>query len=265
MRVSTGYRIVRGLAWCLALYLVLPLFVAFPVSLTNTDYLSLPSVGDLSLHHYETLMTPSERWLRGIFQSILVALGTACLATVLGTLGAIGIWRLDPRLSEAVLTFALIPIVIPSVVLALGEYRIWSRLGLYDTFAGTIIAHTTFTLPFVVIAVLVSLSRVDANLSRAAHSLGASVSQFLRYVLIPTIRPGVLSGVALAFLISWDELILTIFLTGRNVQTLPKRMWEAIRDDTDPVVAAVSTLLVLLTAALLTPWLLRRRDGTLRR
>ncbi len=258
---SAGYRLAVVVAWILAGFLAVPVFVTVPSSFTGQDYLSLPKAGAWSLVQYQNFLEPSRRWLTSIGNSVLIALATATLATLLGGAAAIGIWRLANRWSELALMLVVMPIVAPVIALALGMFWVFTRIGLFDTYAGVIIAHVVSGVPFVVVTVLASLSQVDRTLERAALSLGASPLRFWIEVLVPAIRPGLLSGAALAFIFSWDELILTLFVAGRDITTLPRRMWEALQRSSDPVVAVAATIMILLTLAgiLLSLW---RQDRT---
>ena len=139
------------------------------------------------------------------------------------------------------------PILVPPVVQSLGFYRFWVTLGLIDTHFGVILAHTLLALPYVSISVFAALSNLDRNLPRAARSLGASVMQTVWAVVVPAARPGIASGFIFAFIVSFDEIVGVLFITVRNVQTLPKMIWEGIQDNIDPTIAAVATLLIALT------------------
>ncbi len=232
-------------AWTVLLFLVLPIFVAAPVSLTPKRFLSMPE-GVLSLRHYVKLFT-SEEWLSSIGQSTLIAVVATVVATALGTACAIGLWRLSSRFSELMRGFLLMPLIVPPIVSALAFYRLWNDLRLIDSLAGMIIAHAILGAPFVIITVSTSLANFDLRLEQASRNLGASVGQTLRYVIIPGVRPGILAGAVFAFILSWDEIVVTMFISKFNVFTLPRRMWDGIREHTDPTIAAAATALILLT------------------
>jgi putative spermidine/putrescine transport system permease protein len=141
----------------------------------------------------------------------------------------------------------LAPVIVPSIVHALGFYQAWVQFGLIDTYAGLIAAHAMKGLPYVVIAVSASLANFDLRLEQAARNLGASVWTALWFVVLPSIRPGVLAGAVFAFITSWDELVVNLFITGRYVRTLPRKIWDGIQDNINPAIAAVATLLIVLT------------------
>ncbi|MEO1275503.1 MAG: ABC transporter permease subunit, partial [Pseudomonadota bacterium] len=152
-------------------------------------------------------------------------------------------------------------IIVPVIVQALAIYRFWIDLGLIDTYLGTIIAHTLIAIPYVIITVSATLANVDHRIEQAARNLGASNAQAVRLVILPAVMPGILSGALFAFTISFDEIVTVLFITSRAVYTLPKRIWNGIQDHLDPTIAAVATMLMLLTLALLLLdlWAKRRR------
>jgi putative spermidine/putrescine transport system permease protein len=205
----------------------------------------------------------SPEWLGSIWQSLWIAIVSTVLAVVAGTLCAIGCWRLSSRLSEKVRTLMILPMAVPTIVYALGIYRLYVELDLVGTALGVILAHAVTGLPFVVLTVSGSLSNLDARLEQAARGLGASVLQTLRYVIVPNILPGVLSGAIFAFIHSWDELIVVIFIGGRALFTLPRRMWDGINDNLDPVIAVVATAMIFFTLLVLAAeWALRSKRAS---
>ena len=239
----------RSAAWAVICFLVLPITIVLPVSLTDRRYLSLPQDG-ISLRHYANLFT-SQAWLSSIAQSFFIGVVAATIAVAAGTLCAIGCWRLGTRAAELVRALMLMPIVVPTIVYALGIYRFWVDLRLLDTYTGVIIVHAVTGIPYVVITVSTALAGFDLRLEQAARNLGASVSQTLWRVVVPSILPGVASGAILAFIHSWDELVIVLFIASRKVFTLPRRIWDGINEHLDPTMAAVATIMILLTAILL--------------
>lgn len=257
---SRPFRATVFVAWMAVLFLTLPFAVVLPVSLTPQRYLSLPD-GELSLRHYRTLVD-DPTWLLSIRDSLVVATGSTLVSVALGTMTALACWRLSSRLSEAVRLIMLAPMMVPSIVHALGFYRVWAQLGLLDTYPGLILAHAMKGTPYVVISVSAALANVDLRLEQAARSLGATAPQALWKVIIPAARPGMLAGSVFAFALSWDELVVTLFLTSRGVYTLPRKIWDGIQDNINPAVAAVATLFIALTvAAMLARVLILRRQA----
>ena len=251
MRPARGrrQRSIRLLAWGGLAFLTLPMLVALPVSLTPRRYLSMPD-GELSLRHYANLFG-SEAWLASIWQSSVIAVASAAIATVLGTLCAIGLWRLSSRASEIVRGVLLLPLVIPPIISAMAFYRMWVDLGLLDSYAGMIVAHAILAAPVVLITVSASLANFDPRLEQASRNLGAGVGTTVRRVVLPSIRPGILAGAVFAFILSWDEIVVALFITRFRISTLPRRMWDGIRENTDPTVAAAAVVLTMVTIAVI--------------
>ncbi|MBR0652254.1 ABC transporter permease [Roseomonas terrae] len=239
----------RGLAWATAAYLVLPILIILPVALTDQRYLSLPEDG-ISFQHFRTVLTSPE-WLGSIWQSFTIAVAATVLSVTAGTLCAIGCWRISRRATELIRVLMLLPLIIPSIVYAIGLYRYFGPLGLLDRFLGVVIAHGVTGIPYVVITVSTALATFDPRLEQAARGMGASLSQTLRWVILPRIAPGIFSGAIFAFIHSWDELVMVLFIASRDVFTLPRRIWDGINENLDPAMAAVAVLLILFTLLLL--------------
>jgi putative spermidine/putrescine transport system permease protein len=254
-----GFTLTLAVAWAVLLYLLLPLFIVVPVSLTPERFLIMPT-DELSTHHYVNLVT-NEKWTDAIGQSLIIAVAATAIAVVTGTLAAIGLWRLASRFAETLRAFVLLPIIVPPIVSGLAFYRVFVDLGMLDTLGGVILAHAVLAAPFVVITVSTSLAGFDLKLEQAARNLGASVGQAMRLVILPNIVPGVVSGTVFAFILSWDEIVVTLFVSKLNVFTLPRRMWDGIREQADPTIAACATALIVLTAlgVLAHTWFVIRR------
>ena len=251
--------LVAALAWAVLSFLALPAFAVIPVSFTDTRYLALPQE-QLSLQHWRTFLS-SAAWLSSIWQSLWIAVVSTLVAVTAGTLCAIGCWRIASRLAEKVRGLMILPMAVPTIVYALGLYRLYVDLDLVGSALGVVLAHSVTGLPYVVLTVSASLSNLDPRLEQAARGLGASIGQTLRHVIVPNIVPGVLSGAIFAFIHSWDELVVVIFIGGRALFTLPRRMWDGINDNLDPVIAVVATGMILFTLLVLTAELsLRGKD-----
>lgn len=247
-------------AWLVLLFLTLPVTMVVPISFTAERYLSLPG-GKWSLRHYRVLIE-DPTWLASIRDSLIVGGASTAIAVALGTACAIGCWRVSSRLSEAIRMLMLAPIIVPSIVHALGFYRAWAEWDLIDTYAGLIAAHAMKGMPYVVITVSAALANFDLRLEQAARNLGATLRQALWLVVLPCVMPGILAGAVFAFITSWDELVVNLFITSRHVYTLPRKIWDGIQDNINPAVAAVASILVLLTlAAVLARFALRLRRG----
>lgn len=246
-RVGWRFGIVLAFAWMILFYLLLPLLVVVPVSFTDQRYLSLPHHA-LSLQHYAHIFT-GNFWLPSMVQSLFVASASTILSVTLGTLAAYGCWRLASRLASFVRALMLLPLIVPSIVHAVGFFRMWIDLDLLDSFSGVILAHTITSIPYVVITVSASLANLDIRLEQAARSLGASLAQTLRMVVLPNIMPGVLSGAVFAFVHAWDEIVVLLFITSRHVYLLSRAIWDGVNENVDPTIAAIATLMILLTFA----------------
>lgn len=239
----------RSLGWAVICFLVLPITIVIPVSLTDRRYLSLPQE-TISFAHYANLLG-SKEWLTSIAQSLYIGVVATMITVLVGTLCAIGCWRLSSRASEIVRALMLVPIVVPTIVYALGIYRFWVDLRLLDTYTGIIIVHAVTGIPYVMITVSTALAGFDLRLEQAARSLGASTTQTLTRVVLPGILPGVVSGAIFAFIHSWDELVVVLFIASRAVFTLPRRIWDGINEHLDPTMAAVATVLIAMSVLLL--------------
>jgi putative spermidine/putrescine transport system permease protein len=233
-------------AWTVALFLLLPGLVAIPVAFNDSRFIALPRDG-LSLRHFETLFSSAD-WLSSMGDSLGVAVASTVIAVALGTLCAVGLWRVTPWLAAVVAALLLAPMIFPPIVSALALYRAWVALSIYDTWIGVVLAHAILAIPYVIITVTTSLSLLDGKLEQAARSLGAGPLRTMVDIILPNIRTGIATAAVFAFIVSWDEIVVTMFVSSRAVYTLPRRMWDGIRENVDPTVAAVAAVLIALTA-----------------
>ncbi|SAL20036.1 ABC transporter membrane protein [Caballeronia udeis] len=262
MKTTSRRGILLAAGWVIIFFLLAPSLIVFPISLTDTSYLGLPEHG-LSLQHWHTVVT-NRVWRSGFMQSLVIALSASAVATAAGTLCAIGCWRLSSRFGEFVRVLMLAPLIVPQIVYALGLYRFYASLHLLDTYAGVIAAHAAIGLPFVVLTVSAALVNFDVRLERAARNLGATPMQSLRRVLIPNINAGIISGAVFAFIASWDELIIVLFIASRKIRTLPRAIWSGVNESLDPAIAAVAVILIIVTVLVLSISLLSGRRQTAR-
>ena len=229
-----------------AAFLLLPTLVIIPVSFTTQAALDFPPRG-FSLKWYAEIWS-NPMWSDAIVSSLKVGLLTALAATVFGTLTALGVSLLrgvEGRFGEGV---ALAPLVTPVITLSIGIYMTFAKWGLAGTTIGLAIAHTVLAIPFVVVSVRASLETVNPNLQLASLGLGASRWLTFHRVLLPLIMPGVVAGAILAFMTSWDEVVVALFLSSPAVRTIPVVIWAQVRADISPTVAAVATLLIVVSA-----------------
>lgn len=263
MKPQTPGPLVTALGGLTAVFLLLPLLAVIPVSFTPRRYISLPS-GEWSLRHYQALLDKPE-WLESILLSLQVALLAASLATLLALAFSLGLWMLRPRFASLMAGIALLPMVAPPVVSALTLYFFlrglsdWNSLIVYDGWIGVAVAHTVMVVPYAVVVIMVSLAQLNRNMDLAARSMGASVWTRIWRVILPNIRFGVFSSFLLSFILSWDEIGVTLFVTSVRAITLPRRMWMGLRDNIDPAVAALSVVLIVLVSVAILGRLLWQR------
>jgi putative spermidine/putrescine transport system permease protein len=241
-------------------FLLVPIAVIVPLSFSDSSFLVYPIPG-WSLKWYRNLFTSGD-WIRAARNSFIVAPIATVIATVLGTLAAVGLARTDFPYKGVLMSVLIAPMVVPIVVVGVATYLFFAPLGLVDSYAGLIIVHAALGAPFVLTTVLATLQGFNHNLVRASLSLGAGpIGTFFR-VTLPVIAPGVISGALFAFATSFDEVVVTLFLAGPEQVTLPRQMFTGIRENITPTIAAVATLLILFTTSLLLAleWLRGRRE-----
>jgi len=247
-----------ALVGLILLFLAFPIVVVMVASFSSATYLSFPPPS-FGLRWYGAYFS-SDDWLRPTWLSLEVAASVVVLATFLGTMAALGIAHLPRTLRVLTAGLVLAPLIVPVIVVAIGIYYAFARVGLVGTPAGLILAHTCLAVPFVVTSVSASLTGIDPRLEQAALSLGATPGATFFQITLPMIRPGVLVGALFAFITSFDELVVALFISGSGAVTLPRRMWDDLRFQIDPTIAAVSTLTIALTIALMgCAHLLRKR------
>jgi len=250
----------RGFAALVLMFLVAPILVVIPLSFSAGSFFHFPLPG-LSLRWYQDFFT-SGNWLPAVWNSLVVGVSSTLIATILGTVAAFGFWR--GRFWGRSFLFALLisPMVIPVIVVAVGVYLAFARVGLTDGLLGLCLAHAALGVPFVVVTVLATLSGFDPTLLRAAANLGAPpLTAFFR-VTLPVIFPGVVSGALFAFATSFDEVVVAMLLTGPGQRTLPRQMFSGINDNISLTITAAAALLITLAVVLLLmmEWLRRRSD-----
>jgi putative spermidine/putrescine transport system permease protein len=257
------YYAFRVLCALILLFLVVPILVIMPLSFNADSFLMYPMAG-FSLRWYAEFFH-SATWRLALKNSLIVSPAATVLAVALGTLASIGLTRAHFQ-GKALLTSILIsPMVVPVVIAGVAVYLFFAPLGLTGSYIGLILAHAALGVPFVITTVTATLQGFDYNLVRAAGSLGANpVTSFFK-VTLPLVAPGVVSGALFAFAISFDEVVVTLFLASPEQSTLPRQMFSGIRDNISPTIAAVATLLIVFaTLLLLVLELQRRRSERLR-
>jgi putative spermidine/putrescine transport system permease protein len=253
------------LAGLVAAFLLLPLLAVVPISLTPARFLTMPT-GELSLIHYRDLIDNPD-WGRSILLSLRIGVVASMVATTLALAFALGIWMFQPPLAALLVGFALLPMIVPPVVSAMilyffltGLSQVSGAIG-YDTWLGVTLAHVVMIAPCAVVLILVALAQVDRRIDLAARGLGATVLQRAFKIILPNIRFGVLTAGLMAFVLSWEEIGVTLFVTSVNAITLPRMMWMGVHDNIDPAIAAISVVLIVITTtALVGRMMLQRQD-----
>lgn len=245
----TVKRILAAVSMLVIIWLLLPTLIIIPMSFNTAKSFSFPPTG-FSTQWYMNFFTSPE-WLRSLADSILVAILTAIIATALGVLACLALIRMKARARGLLENLFIAPMIVPGIVLAIGLYSLYLRLQVMTGFQwlgtvqGFVFAHTVIALPLVVTNVMASLQGFDSRLSQAAASLGASKFTSFRTVTLPLIAPGVTAGALFAFVTSFDEVVLSLFIQTPTLQTLPVRLFNSVRQSNDPTVAAVAVIMML--------------------
>ncbi|TGG94005.1 ABC transporter permease [Natronospirillum operosum] len=264
------YYAFRFLCCLVFFFLIAPILIMVPLSFNaqpyftfTTEMLTLNPEG-FSLRWYEQLFSSSQ-WMRSIRNSVFIGIFSTLIATTLGTLAALGLSRSEMPYKGLIMGLLISPMIVPLIISAAGMFFFYSSINLAGTFPGVILAHAVLGTPFVVITVTATLVGFDNSLTKAAANLGADPITIFRRVQMPLILPGVISGALFAFITSFDEIVIVLFLAGVEQRTIPREMWSGIREQISPTILAVASLLVAISIALLTTLeLLRRRSERLR-
>jgi putative spermidine/putrescine transport system permease protein len=204
-------------------------------------------------------------WITAAKNSIIIGIASTILATALGTLAALGLSRPEMPFRRLIMGVLISPMIVPLIITATGLFFFYSSTGLAHTYVGIIMAHATLGIPFVIITVTATLVGFDHSLTRAAQNLGATPITVFRQIIMPLILPGVISGALFAFVTSFDEVVVVLFVADFDQQTIPRQMWNGIREQISPTILSVATILVIFSILLLTTVeLLRRRSERLR-
>lgn len=265
--MTTSAPIHAGTWWAIArtvvcglivVYLIAPMIIVLIISFSSAPFLTFPPPG-FSLQWYRKLFGDAA-WLDALITSVQIMLPTGTIATVLGTAAAFGIARGRFPGASIVSSFLMAPVVVPVIITAAAMFGIFRGFGLYGTLTGLILAHTVLTIPYVVTTVLASLHMVDEQFENAALTLGATPWAAFWRIVFPLILPAILSGFLFAVIISFDELIVSIFISSPTLRPVTVKMWSDIRGDVDPTISAIGTVLFLFSLiVLLAESLLRGR------
>lgn len=244
-------------------FLISPILAVMPLSFNSETFFSYPMPG-YSLKWYEDFFF-NERWSSALKMSFIVATATTVLSTFLGTLAALGLSRANFPARASVMAMLISPMIVPVIISAVGMFKFYASINVAGTLLGVILAHTALATPFVVITVTATLTSFDRTLTRAGASCGAAPHTVFFKVMMPLILPGMISGALFAFVTSFDEVVVVLFLASPEQRTLPLQMFSGIREMISPTITAAATVLVLISTVLLvTVELLRRRTERLR-
>ncbi|HIA60211.1 MAG TPA: ABC transporter permease [Pelagibacterales bacterium] len=264
-------------------FLIAPLVAIIPISFSRSPFMLFtegmlawppdPEAWSFRWYRYmvgictdKNLTTPcSNRWMIGTVNSFFIGTISTLVATALGTLAALGLSRPHMPYKGLIMSILISPMIVPLIITAAGMFFFYAKVNLVYTFTGIILAHVALSTPFVVITVTATLVGFDTNMTKASQSLGARPARTFFKVIMPLILPGVISGALFAFITSFDEVVIVMFMASLDQLTIPKQMWAGIRQEISPVILCMATCLVALSIFLLTTVeLLRRRSEKMR-
>ncbi len=257
-------------SWLVLLLLILPILVIVPLSFNVEPFFSFTEgmlrleAEAYSLRWYRAIFD-DPKWILAIQNSFFIGFFATLIATALGTCAAVGLARDEMPMRRLITALLLSPMIVPLIITAAGMFFFYADLGLAGTHLGVILAHAALGTPFVIITVTATLTGFDYSLVRAAINLGATPLRVFFDIIMPLIRPGVISGALFAFITSFDEVVVILFMAGPQQRTIPRQMFSGLREQINPSILAIATLLILVSIALLvTIELLRRRAERLR-
>ena len=264
-------------------FLIAPLVAIIPISFSKSPFMLFtegmlawppePEAWSFRWYRYmvgictdKNLTTPcGNKWMIGTVNSFFIGFVSTFIATVLGTLAALGLSRPQMPFKALIMSILISPMIVPLIITAAGMFFFYAKVNLVYTFTGIILAHVALSTPFVVITVTATLVGFDTTMTKAAQSLGARPIRTFFKVIMPLILPGVISGALFAFITSFDEVVVVMFMASLDELTIPKQMWAGIRQEISPVILCMATCLVALSIFLLTTVeLLRRRSEKMR-
>ncbi|MFA5520191.1 MAG: ABC transporter permease [Castellaniella sp.] len=248
-------------------FLILPILTMIPLSFNAEPFFSFTrgmlqlDPAAYSLRWYADIFE-NPNWMLAIRNSFIIGICATIIATSLGTLAAVGLASANMPLRRLITALLLSPMIVPLIIVAAGMFFFYTRFNLVATYTGLIIAHAALGVPFVIITVTATLSGFDRSLYQAGLSLGDTPFGVFRRVVLPMIRPGVISGALFAFVTSFDEIVLVLFLAGPEQRTIPRQMFAGIREQISPTILAVATLLIIISMSVLAllEWLRRRNE-----
>jgi len=236
-------------ATIIMLLLVIPTFIVMPMSFSDSQYLEFPP-DHWSVRWYIEYFE-SSKWMRATVTSIQVGILTMLVATPMGVMAAYALFVSGHRAAKALFAFLITPMIVPVILIAIGAFYAFGRVGLNNTITGLVLAHAVLASPLVMIVITSALRNYDLNQERVARSLGATRMKAFFVITLPQIKFSIVTSALLAFLTSFDEVIVAIFVSGGSNATLTKHMFAALRDFIDPTIAAISTIMILVSTILL--------------
>jgi putative spermidine/putrescine transport system permease protein len=260
MKSSSAARIIL-VPFCAAvlLYLILPVLIIVPMSFSSARFLTFPPPS-LSLRWYQDYVG-NPAWMQATRVTLTVATLTVLIATPLGVAAAYAISQSKLRIMRVIHMTLLLPLVVPIIITAVGIFFVYARIGLVATLSGLVLANVMLGLPYVVISVVAGLQSFDATQEMVARSLGMNRIRSFFAVTLPQIKASVIAGGIFVFISAMDETIVALFISGGQYQPLTKRMFTALRDEIDPTIAAISTLMTAASFMLVLIASTRQRNG----
>ncbi|MGA2990769.1 MAG: ABC transporter permease [Candidatus Korobacteraceae bacterium] len=254
---AMGRNWVRAMGAAVLAFLVVPVLFVFPMSLSSSMIFELiPEKPGLTQY---ARFFGSSNWMRAVLMSVQAACGTTVLATILGVLASLGLHRFPTRWRASLEAMLILPRIVPSIVFAVAAYSLFLRVGLAGSLLGLIVAHSILATPFVVVLVSSALAGFDRSQEEASRSLGANQFQTFFRITLPQIRLAVFAGALFAFNVSFDEVVVTLFISGTYTKTLPVKVWDAILYEMSPILPAISALIISVTLLIMVPVLLMQR------
>lgn len=244
-RMQWKFPLTGIMAWSALAFLLLPSLIIIPISFGNRNQIVFPPT-EFHWDLYYLFFTTSN-WIAATTQSAKVALSSTAIALTLGTLAAYGIERSRIRGKQLLLVVLLSPLLIPGVVTALGLYSYFAAIGLAGTTTALVLGHTVFLCPFVIVTVSAGIKELDGSIETAASVMGAGRLKIFTAVVLPQLRPSLVSAGLFSFLMSFDELVISWFISGAQTTTLPVKMYSSVQTETSPILAAISTMLTILS------------------
>lgn len=238
-----------GVAVLAMIFLVAPTLIVIPMSFSDSSFLEFPPEHWSWRWYVHYLSSPE--WMQATWTSAKAALGTMLLATPVGVAAAYGLHSSRIRGVRMIYLLLITPMIVPVILLAIGTFYVYARLQLLNTIAGLVLAHSVLAIPLVLIVVGAGLKSFDMDLEMAARNLGASRLQAFLKVTLPQIRYSVITGALLSFLTSFDEVVIALFISGGQNSTLTRAMFNSLRDQIDPTITAISTLLIVTTTVVM--------------